>query len=76
MADLKTTGLKVIRKELGLPQKEMAEKLGYSRDLYAMKENGFRGIGINELINISSALGRQVIDVLGVLKSNEMTNQE
>lgn len=49
--------LKAERVAQGLTQAELASRLGWSRNKYAKRENGFVSLSANELASISNALG-------------------
>lgn len=49
--------IKAERVHCGLTQKEMAKKLGMTRNAYAKRESGIVKIGANELAKIANVLG-------------------
>ncbi|MFO0939869.1 MAG: helix-turn-helix transcriptional regulator [Pirellulales bacterium] len=59
--------VKARRKELGLTQAEMAEKLGITQPSYAYIEAGRREPGLNQMCRLASALETTVHDLLPVL---------
>jgi transcriptional regulator with XRE-family HTH domain len=48
--------VKARRKELGLTQVQMAERLGISRPAYTEIESGRREPGLNQILRVASAL--------------------
>jgi transcriptional regulator with XRE-family HTH domain len=64
--------IKMRRKSLGLTQKDLADKLGWSRDKYARMEGDRARITFINAYRISSALGLGLSDAinLNVDKSN------
>ncbi len=64
--------IKMRRKSLGLTQKDLADKLGWSRDKYARMEGNKARITFINAYRISSALGLGLSDAinLNVDKSN------
>ena len=64
--------IKMRRKSLGLTQKDLADKLGWSRDKYARMEGDRARITFINAYRISSALGLGLSDAinLDVDKSN------
>jgi transcriptional regulator with XRE-family HTH domain len=55
--------VKTRRKELGLTQAEMAEKLSMTQPSYAYIESGRREPGLNQVVKVAKALGLTVSDL-------------
>ena len=63
--------LKTIRTEKGLPQKEVAEKLGISRPSYIALEKGERRLSLAEAETLSGMLGVSIDDLLSRTAPND-----
>ena len=63
--------VKARRKELGLTQVEMAEKLGMTQPAYAQVEVGTRAPGFHVIYRVAAALETTVHDLLPVLTTGK-----
>lgn len=63
--------VKARRKELGLTQVEMAEKLGMTQPSYAQIEMGRREPGLMQIYRVAIALETTVHDLLPVLTTGK-----
>lgn len=68
--------LKIYRKQLGLTQKEMAERLNMNARTYASYERGERDISTAALLNICSVLGISSDELLKGINSQEPAPQK
>ena len=73
-----TIGEKIrkIRKENGLTQKQLGEKLGVSYQMIAQYENGKRNPKINTVISIASALNVEMFDLMSIQEFEDKIDQE
>ncbi len=73
-----TIGEKIrkIRKENGLTQKQLGEKLGVSYQMIAQYENGKRNPKINTVISIASALNVEMFDLMSIQEYEDKIDQE
>lgn len=55
--------LKKARKKMGLSQKDVAKKLGISRSMYTLIENGKRNPSIKVLKKMINVFGDQINDI-------------
>lgn len=72
---MRSTGLKIIRQEMGVTQERMMELLELkSPSHYTMIENGQRGISLNLFNKIVEVSQKPMKEVFYILKSHEVTN--
>lgn len=71
---MRSTGLKIIRQEMGVTQERMMELLELkSPSHYTMIENGQRGISLNLFNKIVEVSQKPMKEVYSILKSHEVT---
>lgn len=74
---MRTTGLKIIRREMRLTQDQMARILGLnSENHYNMIERAKRSVSLNLFSVISKVSGKRMEQVFDILKSHEVTTSD
>ncbi|MCC8131040.1 MAG: helix-turn-helix domain-containing protein [Ruminococcus sp.] len=53
-----------LRKQKGISQEELAEKVNLSREFISMVENNKMGLGVDSLVNIANSLEVSADDIL------------
>ncbi|MCD7784449.1 MAG: helix-turn-helix domain-containing protein [Oscillospiraceae bacterium] len=53
-----------LRRQRGLSQEELAERVNLSREFISMVENNKMGLGVDSLVNIANSLGVSADDIL------------